>query len=203
MIAFLGAGMALGLYAGFSPGPLLALVISQTLRHGSKEGVKVAFAPLMTDFPILLVSTFLLIRLSDYKAILGVISILGALFLAYLAYASIKTRGVELSMDEEVPHSFIKGAIVNALSPNPYVFWITIGAPTMIKGFAESYIAPVLFVGSFLGCLVGSKVLLAFIAGKSKHFLTGRMYFYIMRALGIVLLAYAFVLFKDGLRLLK
>ena len=203
MIAFLSAGVALGLYAGISPGPLLALVISQTLKHGPKEGVKVALAPIITDFPILLVSTYLLIRLSDTKWILGVVSIFGALFLVYLAYGSIKTRGVEVNMDEEVPYSFIKGAIVNALSPNPYVFWITIGAPIIIKGFAESYIAPWVFVGSFLGCLVGSKCLLAVIAGKSRHFLTGRAYLYIMRALGIVLLAFAFVLFKDGLRLLK
>jgi len=203
VIAFLSAGIALGLYAGFSPGPLLALVISQTIKHGPKEGVKVALAPIMTDFPILLVSTTLLIRLSDYKMILGIVSILGALFLVYLAYGSIQTRGVEVNIDQEGPSSFIKGAIVNALSPNPYIFWITIGAPTILKGLAESYIAPLLFVGSFLGCLVGSKCLLAVIAGKSKHFLTGRAYLYIMRALGIVLLAFAFVLFKDGLRLLK
>ena len=203
MIAFLSAGVALGLYAGFSPGPLITLVMSQAIKHGPKEGVKVAFAPLLTDFPILLVSTFLLIRLSNYRAILGIVSILGAVFLVYLAYTSFRTRGVEVNMDEEVPHSFVKGAVVNALSPNPHVFWITIGAPIIVKGFAESYIDPLLFVGGFLGCLVGSKCLLAVIAGKSRHFLTGRAYLYIMRALGIVLLAFAFVLFKDGLRLLK
>jgi threonine/homoserine/homoserine lactone efflux protein len=203
VIAFLSAGMALGLYAGFSPGPLITLVISQSIKHGSREGVKVAFAPLLTDFPILFVSTSLLIRLSDYKVILGAVSMLGALFLVYLAYASMKTRGVEVSMDQEVPHSFLKGAMVNALSPNPYVFWITIGAPTIIKGFAESDVAPLLFVGSFLGCLVGSKCLVAIIAGKSRHFLTGRAYLYLIRALGVVLLIFAFVLFKDGLRLLK
>ena len=203
MIAFLSAGIALGLYAGFSPGPLIALVISQTIKHGPKEGVKVAFAPLLTDFPILLVSTFLLIRLSNYGTILGVVSILGALFLVYLAYTSFRTRGVEVNMDEEVPHSFIKGAMVNALSPNPYVFWITIGAPIILRGFAESYIASLLFVGSFLGCLVGSKCFVAIIAGKSRHFLTGKVYLYIMRTLGVVLLVFAFILFRDGLRLLR
>jgi len=203
VITFLSAGVALGVYAGFSPGPLLALVISQTIKYGPKEGVKVAFAPIITDFPIILVSTLLLIRLSNYKWILGIVSILGVVFLVYLAYRSIRTRGVEVNIDEEVPYSFMKGAIVNALNPNPYVFWITIGAPTIIKGLAGSYIAPVLFVGSFFGCLVGSKVLLAAIAGKSRHFLTGRSYIYIMRVLGIVLLVFAFVLFRDALRLLK
>jgi threonine/homoserine/homoserine lactone efflux protein len=203
VIASLSAGIALGLYAGFSPGPLIALVISQTIKHGPKEGIKVAFAPLITDFPILLISTFLLNRLSNYRMILGVVSVLGALFLVYLAYTSFRTRGVEVNMDEEVPHSFIKGAMVNALSPNPYVFWITIGAPIILKGFAESYIVSLLFVGSFLGCLVGSKCFVAIIAGKSKHFLTGRAYLYIMRTLGVVLLVFAFILFRDGLRLLR
>jgi threonine/homoserine/homoserine lactone efflux protein len=203
VIGFLSAGMALGLYAGFSPGPLIALVISQAIKHGPKEGVKVAFAPLITDFPILLISTFLLNRLSNYRMILGVVSVFGALFLVYLAYTSLRTRGVEVNMDEEVPHSFIKGAMVNALSPNPYVFWITIGAPMIIKGFAESYVAPLLFVGSFLGCLVGSKCFVAIIAGRSKHFLTGKVYLYIMRTLGVVLLVFAFILFRDGLRLLR
>ena len=203
MIAFLSVGVALGLYAGFSPGPLLTLVISQTIKHGPKEGVKVAVAPIITDFPIILVSTLLLARLSNYESVLGVVSILGGIFLVYLAYVSMRTKGVKVNIDEEVPYSFMKGAIVNALNPHPYVFWVTIGAPIIIKSLAESYIAPVLFVGSFFGCLIGSKVLLVVIAGKSRHFLTGRSYLYIMRALGIVLLFFAFLLFKDGLHLLK
>jgi len=203
VIAFLSVGVALGLYAGFSPGPLLTLVISQTIKHGPKEGVKVAVAPIITDFPIILVSTLLLARLSNYESVLGVVSILGGIFLVYLAYVSMRTKGVKVNIDEEVPYSFMKGAIVNALNPHPYVFWVTIGAPIIIKSLAESYIAPVLFVGSFFGCLIGSKVLLVVIAGKSRHFLTGRSYLYIMRALGIVLLFFAFVLFKDGLHLLK
>ena len=204
MIAFLSAGVGLGLYAGFSPGPLLALIIAQTIRHGPKEGAKVALAPIITDLPIILVSTFLLVYLSNYQWILGIVSILGGVFLVYLAYKSIRTKGVEVNIgNDEIPYSFMKGAIVNALSPHPYVFWITIGAPTIIKGLAESYLAPVLFGVSFFGCLIGSKVLLAVVTGKSRHFLTGRSYLYILRVLGIVLLVFAFVLFRDGLRLLE
>jgi threonine/homoserine/homoserine lactone efflux protein len=195
--------VALGTYAGFSPGPLLALLVSQTIKHGPKEGVKVAFAPMITDFPILLVSTFLLIRISNHKWILGVLSILGGVFLVYLAYAMTKTRGVQVNVDKEVPNSLLKGVLVNVLNPHPYVFWMTVGAPTIIKGLAESFIAPAVFLGSFLGCFVGSKVLLAVVVGKSRSFLTGRVYLSVMRFLGIALLVFAFVLFRDGLRLLK
>ena len=84
MITYLSAGVVLGLSAGFSPGPLMTLVISQTLRHGIREGVKVAVAPLVTDLPIILTATFVLTRLANYHAVLGSISLIGALFVLLL-----------------------------------------------------------------------------------------------------------------------
>jgi threonine/homoserine/homoserine lactone efflux protein len=71
------AGIILGLSAGLSPGPLLALVISQTLKHGVREGVKVALAPLITDAPIILLTFFVLTKLSRADFALGVISVAG------------------------------------------------------------------------------------------------------------------------------
>lgn len=81
MIELLIAGITLGLYAGFSPGPLLVLVISQTLKHGYKEGIKVALAPIITDVPIILVTVLFLSLISRYNSILGVISIIGGVYL--------------------------------------------------------------------------------------------------------------------------
>ena len=77
MIELLITGIILGLYAGFSPGPLLVLVISQTLKHGYKEGVKVAFAPIISDIPIIAVCLLFLSLISSYSLILGIISIIG------------------------------------------------------------------------------------------------------------------------------
>jgi threonine/homoserine/homoserine lactone efflux protein len=65
MIEFLSAGTLLGLAAGFAPGPLLVLVISETLRHNIKAGIKVSIAPLITDVPIILISLSPSIRKCD------------------------------------------------------------------------------------------------------------------------------------------
>ena len=59
MVSFLLAGTALGLSAGFAPGPLLAMVISHTVRYGLTEGMKLATAPLITDLPIVAGITYL------------------------------------------------------------------------------------------------------------------------------------------------
>lgn len=133
MIGFLITGTILGLSAGIAPGPLLALVISETLRHDMKAGIKVALAPIISDVPIVTLTLYILAKLSTFNIILGTISFLGGFVLLYMAYESLVTKGVNLTFQNLKPQSLRKGIIVNVLNPHPYLFWITIGAPTTIK----------------------------------------------------------------------
>ena len=202
MITFLSAGIVLGLSAGFSPGPLMTLVISQTLRHGVREGVKVAAAPLVTDLPIILAAAFLLTRLANYHALLGVISVGGGLFVLLLARDSFRAGVVDTDLRDSAPQSLGKGIIVNLLSPHPYLFWLTVGAPMIVKGWSESPLRAGAFVAGFMGCLVGVKIVIAVTAGRSRHLLSGQAYLYIMRLLGVLLIVFAGILIRDGLALL-
>jgi threonine/homoserine/homoserine lactone efflux protein len=201
MMEFLIAGTLLGLAAGFSPGPLLVLVISETLRHNIKAGIKVAIAPLVTDVPIILISLLLLNRLAGFKPVLGCVSILGGLFILYLGYESLKTRGVEFNLSSVGFSPLRKGVITNALNPHPYIFYTTVGAPIIFKSLNQNFLSTVLFVGSFLLLLVGSKVVLALVVERSRSFLQGPVYIWVMRTLGALLFLFSFILFRDGFRL--
>jgi threonine/homoserine/homoserine lactone efflux protein len=202
MFEFLSAGTLLGLAAGFSPGPLQVLVISETLRHNIRAGLKVSIAPLITDVPIMLISLLILSRLAGFQPVLGCISILGGVFILYLGYESLKTRGVELNLSPASSSSFRKGVITNALNPHPYIFYTTVGAPIIFKSLNQSILSTVLFVGSFLIFLVGSKILLALVVERSRSFLQGAVYIWAMRILGALLLFFSLILFRDGLRLI-
>ena len=90
IIGILTIGFLLGAPAGFSPGPMMVLIIAETLRHGIRAGAKVAFMPLLTDAPVLLVSGFLFTKISNVDFMLGVISMAGAAFLIYLGVKGIK-----------------------------------------------------------------------------------------------------------------
>jgi len=195
----LAVGTVLGLSAGFSPGPLLALVITQTLRHGIREGMKVATAPLITDMPIILVTLFVLSRLSGFDRVLGGISLVGGLYVLFLAWESLRTGPVSLEEAHDQPRSFRKGALINALNPHPYLFWATVGGPLVLKSGHESLLAPILFGAGFYSLLVGSKLFLAFVVGRSRAFLTGKAYLWTMRLLGCLLAAFAVFLLKDAL----
>ena len=203
MLHFLTIGTVLGLSAGFAPGPLLTLVIAETLQHDIKAGIKVALSPILTDLPIIILTIFVLSKLSNFHGILGVITMLGGFFVLYLGYESIFTKGVELNLDQEKPKALIKGAITNALSPHPYLFWFSVGAPTMTKAMSLYPSAPAAFIIGFYTFLIGSKIFLAILVGKSKTFLSGTRYIYTMRFLGLTLCLLAMFLFYDGLRLLK
>ena len=202
MLSSLTAGCVLGLSSGLAPGPLLTLVITQTLKHGIREGFKISLAPLITDSFIIAASLLVLSRLAGFERILGAISCAGGLYVFYLAYECMRTGPITFEAPKDQPHSLKKGTLINALNPHPYLFWITVGSPLLLKFRAESIVAPFVFVSCFYALLVGSKVFLALVVGKSRTFLTGRRYIHVMRILGGMLAIFALLLLKDALVLL-
>jgi threonine/homoserine/homoserine lactone efflux protein len=194
-------GALFGLAAGISPGPLLTLVISETLKHSRKEGIIIASTPVLTDIPIILLSVFILNKISGFNFVIGSISILGAFFIAYLAYESFTIKSIELDLQKIKIQPLGKGIITNILSPHPYIFWMTVGAPTLLKAFRISPISALSFILGFYLFLVGSKITMAFIVDRSKSFLQSNTYIYIIRTLGLVLLLFAILFFRDGLKL--
>ena len=99
------------------------------------------------------------------------------------------------------PRSLLRGALVNALNPHPYLFWFSVGAPLVIKAQRQSPWGGAAFIVTFYMLLIGSKIGLALVVGKSRTFLAGNVYIYTMRTLGAALFVLALLLFRDGLRL--
>lgn len=203
MIPLLGAGVILGLSAGFSPGPLLALVIAQSIRYGTREGIKVSIAPLVTDAPIIAISVFLVSCFADIHGVLGLISIAGGLFIFYLAWETLSAKHPSTDIAEGQVQSLGRGIAVNTLSPHPYLFWITVGSPMIIRAYREDPAHAILFLLSFYICLIGAKVLVSYLIGRTKRIFTGKVYRFIMVFLGLALFGFAVVLVRDGLALLK
>jgi len=178
------------------------VVVSQTLRFGFLDGIKVAIAPALTDAPIILVAVLLVGQVSRFEPILGIISFFGAAFLLYLAYESFRVRGIEIDDTEVEPRSIRKGFMANLLNPHPYLFWFVIGAPKLIEAFEISWMTAVAFIVGLYVCLIGAKILVAFLVGRSRKFLKSRGYVYVNRTLGVVLAGFSIFFLRDGMRFL-
>jgi threonine/homoserine/homoserine lactone efflux protein len=199
---FISAGVLLGLTSGISPGPLLTLVLTQTIRHNRAEGIKVALSPLITDFPIILITVLILGRLAQFDIFLAIISFIGAIFLAYLGVESLRTRELNFDVKDSKSGSLKKGIIANLLNPSPYLFWATVGTPLMFKAYKTDLLTSIFFMVSFYVFLIGSKIVVAFLADRSKQFINQRIYLVLMRILGIALLIFSLIFLYDGFKYL-
>jgi threonine/homoserine/homoserine lactone efflux protein len=199
VIDYFGKGSLLGLAAGFSPGPLTVLVIGETLRHGLRSGLQVAIAPILTDIPILLLAMLIIEKALNYPVVFGAISLAGGVFLLWLGYGSMRIQGMEIQKDALESRSIRKGIAINLLNPNPYVFWVSVGTPTVLSALETSPLHAAAFLCSFFFCIVGSKALLARIVDSSRTFLQSSIYRWIMRLLGLLLIVYAALLVQAGL----
>ena len=174
----------LGINGAMIPGPLMALIISETLQHGKKEGMKVAIIPFVTDLPIIF---------------FGGLSLLGGLFLGYMAIQNIVYKKVEISIKKVKPQSFKKAIITQYLNPNMYIFWITIGVPIILG--TKSFLLGFLFVVLELGTFVISNFIFIHFINKSRSLLKSKYFVYTIRFLGLFLMVFSIKLLIKGISL--
>ena len=195
----IGAGTLFGLSGGFSPGPLLVLVISETLRHGLRVGIMVTITPLLTDFPVMLVAILLLNQLTHFDLLLGGISLAGAVFLLRIGWLSLKTAPIMPGEGEVRPHSIGTRMMTNYLNPSMYLFWFTVGAPFLVRSSRTDFWPGIVFTLSFYTSIIGAKSLVALRISRSSRLTEGIWYPRIMKLLGILLMGFSLVFVKDGL----
>ena len=176
------------------------LVVAHSVRHGTRKSVKVAIAPLITDLPIIGLAVLALTGVTQADRFLGAITIGGATFLAYLSCESLTVGPQSAVADPPRARSLRTGVIVNLLNPHPYLFWLTVGAPSVIRAGESGRLAILGFLGSMYGCLIGSKMLLAAVADRSGGVLTSRLYVFTIRVLGVALALLSLLLLRDSLR---
>ena len=201
--AVFSTGLLLGAPSGLAPGPMLLLIISETLRHGKRAGVKVACIPLLTDAPIVLASGLLFTQITNMNILLGGISIIGSIFLLNLGIKSLLAANSEFLDYTPRPLLLKEIMIANLTNPNPYLFWFTVGAPIMVRSFQHNLSKGLSFLVSFYLGLVGIKLILAIAAGKSRDFLQGFLYRSTMQLLSLMLICFAIYLMLDGIASLR
>lgn len=167
MLALIARGVSLGFAAGALPGPFQSYVINTTLLRGWRVSLPVITAPLVVDGPIIVVVVFLLGQLPP--AAIRLIQAAGGVFLLYVAWgtwrslragaaigpvrstnlAAITRRGV-----------FVRGLIMNALSPGPYLFWGTVTGPLFVSALEQSALHALSFLVAFYGTFLAMLALI-------------------------------------------
>lgn len=191
MLAYLGLGLSMGLSAGISPGPLLALVVTASLRSGLAGGVRVALAPLITDVPIIALAVLLAGSLPPEA--LRWVGTVGGLVVIWLGIETLRSaqkavlpESTQLAADPR--RELWRGVIANALNPHPYLFWVTVGGPALVSSWRISPVHSLAFLLPFYALLLGSQVTVAWLVSRRAGALSQDWYGRVLAGCGLLLL---------------
>jgi threonine/homoserine/homoserine lactone efflux protein len=197
-------GLGIGLAAGISPGPLLVLVITSTLRGGLRHGIAVAAAPLVSD---LIVVGVVLLALGQIPArwvsALGVVGGVAVVLIGLQTFWEGRTATLVPAGDARATPAvaaLARGSLVNLLSPHPWISWLTALGPLTVSTWRGSHPAGVLLVLGFYLTLVGSKVGVAALVAGGRHRLTEAGYRRAVVGAGIALMVLGVLLLVEFAR---
>ena len=198
------AGATLGIVEGIKPGPLLTMVIRETLSGGLRAGLWTAAAPIFTDGPLVIISLFAAAWIATNPSALLVITLAGAIFLAQMGY---ECFGLEPpNMDEDAPPptgSFLRGVITNLLNPNVYVFWFLIGGPLMASAADEEILAPIAYAITFLVTIMLTKATIAYAIHRASGNISAIVYRRLLAICGLVMIGFSLYYAMEAYGLLQ
>ena len=170
MSIFIIQGLALGFTAAVQPGPFMAYLITQTLSQGFRRTWIAAFAPLISDGPIITLALLVLVQMPEWLK--RGLNIASGLFILYLAWSSFRQWRNFVSPEESVQtgnkQNMLKAAMMNALSPMPYIYWSLVTGPILISAWHESPIYGVGFMVSFYLVLIGGLLGILAVFGSAR-----------------------------------
>lgn len=153
-------GLLLGGAAAVQPGPFQALLLSLTISGGWRRAWPAAFAPLLSDGPILILVVVVLSQMPQW--LVAGLQVFGGLFLFYLAWNAFRAVRAPDSVPAErvsPDGSLLKASLTNLLNPNPYIFWATIAGPILILAWTESPLNALAFLFAFFATFIGGMLI--------------------------------------------
>ena len=188
------AALTLGVTAGLKPGPLGIYVIHQTMLHGARSGLLASLAPFVSDGPIILGSFLLISSFKHFDAFIFLISVAGALYIAYIAVKLLVAAPVP-QQAITAPSSFMTAVKINLLNPAPYIFWSTVGGTYLLQ---SDLLNASVFAVLFLATLATTKFIMALSIKQLGDRFSDRLIGHILKLLAVILMLFAARLFFNA-----
>lgn len=162
--------VALGLVAGLVPGPFSALIASTAIEAGLAAGIEVALIPLATEIPIMLLTALVLHNLP--LGFLRWVGVVGGALLLFVAYRIFHKadRLTEVGANARAgKRRLLKPFLVGVLSPNPWLFWLLVGSPLILRAWYVSWPLGMATWAAYFGAFMGTQLFIAWLAGHGHR----------------------------------
>ena len=195
-------GIKLGMVLAFLVGPVFFTIIQTSIERGFWNGARVALGVSLSDTLYVAICYFGLFQfLNDPSVRTNMAYIGGAILILFgLYHLIIKSRkanaiAVKTSNESNSFKYFLKGFIINGISPMVLIFWIgTLSIATIDFGYAGGFELSIFFSSLLITVLI-TDLLKAYLADRLRALITHRVLMIMNVLVGICLIIF-------GIRLL-
>jgi threonine/homoserine/homoserine lactone efflux protein len=203
LIDFILKAISIGFSAGVTPGPLQAVFLSLAMKGGWKKALPAAFAPIVSDGPVMLLVLLVLNNLPDQ--FLVTLQIAGAIFLLYLAWDAFKAFRNYQAIEEIQTISgwgtLLKATLMNILGPGPWLFWSLINGPNLLQAWEIAPWWGILYISSFYGVFILTNIALIVLFSSMRK-MGEKVRRVLLLLSAILLVGFAVYSFLQGIQLI-
>jgi threonine/homoserine/homoserine lactone efflux protein len=214
--AFLvGMGFLIGLSGASIPGPMLAYVISDTLKKGALSGPLTVLGHIFVEFLLIIALvlglglTSLLFQFKSLIYVIGGIALTLMSLLVIKEVGRVKSRSTTEEIDEEMNmrgakyaynSSIFGGILFTAFNPSFIPWWVTLGYPLLLQGFEWLALTGIVLVtvGHFLSDLAWYSFI-SYSFSRGKNLFVGKRYELMMLFLALFVIAFGVFFFIKGI----
>lgn len=185
----------LGLGAAVPLGPINILIMNESIKK-YKNGVTIGLGAMSSDIAYLFLIFFGLLSYINKPVILNSLSVLGGIFLLYLAFMIFKNRDAEVdTSSEQVQGSssmklYTKGLALTFINPYTIGFWLS------VSGYiASKNLEPVITLVGMLSAILLWITIMPYVVHRSKHKISQRVFSWINRISALVLAGFGVMMF--------
>jgi len=190
-------GFKLGIVLAFLIGPVFFTIIQTSVERGFKNGVLVSLGVSLSDILYVAICYFGLVQFineSGFRQYLayaggGILILFGLYHLFVKSRKNIQTA-LEVEGSKKMYRYFVKGFIINGLSPMVLIFWIgTISVASLDFGYSRGY-EFFIFFSMVLVTVLATDILKAYLADKLRRLITRRLMMIMNIIVGVCLMVF-------------
>ncbi len=185
---------AMGFSVASMPGPILALITTETLRRGAWPGAQTALAPMCVDACVMLPLVMVLQSAIPSGAGAMLIGLAGGAFLFWLGLQSVRAGPAPAAPGGRTGSRrlspFLKSVLTQLMNPYAYIFWGTAGFAFVREGFeAHGLQGAVSFPAGFWLGAGTMNFLVVYLVSRGRRYLPARAEPCVHVVSGILLMA--------------
>ena len=196
--------MGIGLSGALMPGPMLSVTIAESYKKGFWAGPLIVLGHAIPEFVLMVLFSLGLNKFTDNKTAVGVIGIIGGVFLGWLGvkiFLEVRQGiSIDLTAKQEIGWGPVMAGVWTSVSnPGWIIWWATIGARYILLSLEHGIVGlAFFFVGHEMADLLWYS-LVSFLVSRGRGRISDRVYHVVLYACAVMVFGFAVLFIINGI----